>query len=317
MLFICLLYLAHYTLYRFRQAHFSRVCQDLTFCTSQGKGSLVICSVAEAKKKTIFLTNLFRPFKFLSVLPIKTSVVSKSTAAIFTLSDTVVSINSDLTVALWNTSNVTKGFAFKFISGSSLTNPCSHVLHDKNCVLSPNGKLVACHQGTKIEVHRLAESGKFHDTVIDADSGITNVCLTFSADSSLLLSYIQDSFNRQHFYVWDVQKKAISASFKSPGLLTVECFCISWDNRNLILCGEYEIEIWEYNQRPCRLLRRTIVEEPYQSVKFCQCAVSSDNELLFCCVANIIILFSLRVPDVHSSKRILRGHLGRIEFLSF
>ena len=270
-----------------------------------------------SEEKTIFLTNLFRPFKFLSVLPIKTSVVSKSIAAIFTSSDTVVSINSDLTVALWNTSNVTKGFAFKFISGSSLTNPCSHVLHDKNGVLSPNGKLVACHQGTKIEIHRLAESGKFHDTVIDADSGITNVCLTFSADSSLLLSYIQDSFNRQHFYVWDVQKKAISASFKSPGLLTVECFCISWDNRNLILCGEYEIEIWEYNQRPCRLLRRIIVEEPYQSVKFCQCAVSSDNELLFCCVANIIILFSLRVPDVHSSKRILRGHLGRIEFCKF
>jgi len=270
-----------------------------------------------SEEKTIFLTNLFRPFKFLSVLPIKTSVVSKSIAAIFTSSDTVMSISSDLTVTLWNTSNETKGLAFKFISGSSLTNPCSHVLHDKNCVLSPNGKLVACHQGTKIEVHRLAESGKFHDTVIDTDSGITNVCLTFSADSSLLLCYIQDSFNRQHFYVWDVQKKAISASFQSPGLLTVECFCISWDNRNLILCGEYGIEIWEYDQRPCRLLKRIIDEEPYKSVKFYQCAVSSDNELLCCCIANIIILFSLRVPDVHSSKQILRGHLGRIEFCKF
>ena len=61
--------------------------------------------------------------------------------------------------------------------------------------------------------------------------------LKFSADSSLLFVYIQDDFKGPLFYVWDVKKTSMSESFKSPGPLTVDCFCLSPDLKNLILCG--------------------------------------------------------------------------------
>ena len=271
------------------------------------------------EERTIFLRNLFNPFKFLSLSPaVKTAVVRKSIATIFASSDTVMSVSSDSKVALWITSDETKGFAFKFLSESSLTVSSSQVLHVKTCVISANGKLIAFHHETKIELHSFAESREFHCTVYQAESGLTDVSLTFSADSTLLLFCVQCSINEPHFFVWDVQKETMSTSFKSPGLLTVECCCLSSDNRELFLCGEYEIEIWEYdNKRPRRLLTRMGVERSYHSVKFSQCAVSLDNELLVCCIANIIIVYSLRVLDIHSSKRVLRGHLGRIEFCKF
>ena len=107
-------------------------------------------------------------------------------------------------------------------------------------------------------------------------------------------------------------------SFKSPGLLAaVECFCLSSDKRNLILCGEYEVEVWDFDELPGCLLNRIEVERTYKSVKFSQCAVSLDNELLVCCIANEIFVYDLHVADVRSSKRVLRGHLGKIEFCKF
>ncbi|KAJ7375998.1 Cilia- and flagella-associated protein 57 [Desmophyllum pertusum] len=208
----------HCTPYLCRQAQFSRVCRDLTFTTSQEKGS------AGTEEIAIALSNLFSPFTFFKVSRVKPSVIGKSIAAVF----------------------------------------------------RSNGKLMAIHQGTK------------------------------------------DSGNDQHFYVWDVQEKVMSASFKSPAFLTVECFCcLSSSTRELILCGEYEIEIWEYTKPSCRLLTRLGVERPYNSVTFSQCTISSDNQLLVCCIANTILVYSLHDPDVNSSKRVLRGHLGRIEFCRF
>ncbi|KAJ7336074.1 hypothetical protein OS493_013453 [Desmophyllum pertusum] len=128
----------------------------------------------------------------------------------------------------------------------------------------------------------------------------------------------QDSGNDQHFYVWDIQEKVMSASFKSPAFLTVECCCcLSSSTPELILCGEYAIEIWEYTKPSCRLLTRRAVERPYNSVTFSQCIISLDNQLLVCCIANRILVYSRHDPDVNSSKRVLRGHLGRIEFCRF
>ena len=181
----------------------------------------------------------------------------------------------------------------------------------QNYVFSPNGKLIACQREDQIELHSLvAESGHESRIMFEQDSAFT-VLFSFSADSTLLLFCIQSNIDKPHFYVWDVHNKIMVASFRSPVLLTVDFFCLSADKRKLILCGEYEIEIWEYDQQPRRLLARTGVERSY--VKFSKCAVSLDNELLICCIANKIILFSMRAPDVHSSKRVLRGHLGKIE----
>ncbi|KAJ7388176.1 Cilia- and flagella-associated protein 57 [Desmophyllum pertusum] len=125
---------------------------------------------------------------------------------------------------------------------SLLTTAGPLVLHVKNRVFSPDGKLMAIHQGTK------------------------------------------DSRNDQHFYVWDIQEKVMSASFKSPALFTVECL----------------LPLIEYRAYLVR-----------------QCTISLDNQLLVCCIANTILVYSVHDPDVNSSKRVLRGHLGRIEFCRF
>ena len=113
-------------------------------------------------------------------------------------------------------------------------------------------------------------------------------------------------------------RKLCQKKFTSPGLLTIDSFCLSSDNRNLILCGgECEIEIWEFSFYPLHLLKRICVERSFNPVKFSHCVVSQDKELLVCCLGNVIFVHSLQVADIHSSKRVLRGHLGKIEFCKF
>ena len=280
---------------------------NLSYIMKEGQVGYLFRSGTE--EKALFLTDFCSPFKFLSLLPkVNTSAVKKCNAAIFSSSVTVKSVSSDSLVALWHITD--KGMFF--LSDCSLVDSRHLVL--QNCVFSPNGKLIASQRGNQIDLHSLvAESGHESPRIFQQDNAFM-VLFSFSADSTLLLFCIQGNINNPHFYVWDVKNKIMVASFRSPGLLTVECFCLSADKRKLILCGDYEIEIWEYGKQPRRLLARTGVERSYRSVKFSKCAVSLDNELLICCIANVIILFSLRAPDVHSSKRVLRGHLGKIEF---
>ena len=185
-------------------------------------------------------------------------------------------------------------------------------------VLSPDGKVIALLQQTKVTLHRVESKG-FCCTVFKAEFGIMDACLKFSADSSLLFVCIQDSLKGPHFYVWDIRKKAMLHSFKSPALLlTVDCFCISSDMSYLVLCGGYnEIEVWEFKKDPFRLLESVGVEKFYNSVKFSLCIVSQDNELLVCCIANLIYVYKLTEANIYSSRQILRGHLGKIEFCRF
>ena len=281
--------------------------RNLFYFTKEGQVGYLFRS--ETEDTGLFLTDLCSPFKFLPLLPVKTtSAVKKSMAAIFSSSVTVKSVSSDSLVALWH---ITDKGMFLFPKCSLVD---SRHLVLQNCVFSPNGKLIACQGGNQTELHSLvAESAHESRIMFQQDNAFTAL-FSFSADSTLLLFCIQGKFNDPHFYVWDVHNKIMVASFRSPALLTVDCFCLSADKRKLILCGEYEIEIWEYDKQPCRLLVRAGVERSYRSVKFSKCAVSLDNELLICCIADVIILFSLRAPDVHSSKRVLSGHLGKIEF---
>ena len=187
-------------------------------------------------------------------------------------------------------------------------------------VLSPDGKVIALLQQTKVTLHRV-ESNGFCCTVFEAEFGIMDVCLKFSTDSSLLFVCIQDSLKGPHFYVWDIRRKAMSHSFESPGLLRpLDCFCISSDMSYLILCGGYnEIEVCEFKnlKDSFSLLQSVGVEKFYNSVKFSLCIVSQDNELLVCCIANLIYVYKLTVANIYSSRQILRGHLGKIEFCRF
>ena len=84
------------------------------------------------------------------------------------------------------------------------------------------------------------------------------------------------------------------------------------------MCSEYEIvEIWEYAEHNCRCLTRFAVGKPYNNVKFSQCTVSLDNQFLVCCIADVILVYNLHSSCISSSKQVLRGHLGRIEFCQF
>ena len=262
---------------------------------------------------SIFLPDLFSPWKFLPGLPGK----GKSIASIFNSGGTIFSVGLDSMAMLWQTADETKGIAV--VSASPLTETCPHVNHGKNIVLSPDGKHIAFRQETKVKIHSFEERNTdefLHSTVFEAATkcDFTVVCSAFSADSTLLLLCIQDSKSSPRFFVWDVQQKVMEACLKSPGLLNIECCCFSSDKRHVILCGDYEIEIWEYAKGTCQ---RFGVEKPYNSVKFSQCTVSLDNQLLVCCIANRILIYSLLAPDDNSSKRVLRGHLGRIEFCQF
>ena len=264
------------------------------------------------------ISNVFSPFKFIPLSLGKPSVVRKSVALFFHSSEAFISVGSDLEISLWQTTKDKEGLVFTF--QSILTTAVPLELRVEKCILSPDGKLMAIHHhGKKVELYSFAEPKlmTFLFVLFEAECEFSIPCGIFSTDSTLLLFCIQDRRKYPHFFVWDVERKVLSASFKSPRLLSVECCCLSSNKKKLILCGDYEIEIWEYDERPRRLLTRLGVERPYNSVKFSQCAFSSDDHFLVCCIANRILVYSLHCPDVNSSKRVLGGHLGRIEFCRF
>ena len=293
-----------------------------------------------AQERAVFLKNLFSPFKFLPSndedsaffltnlcssfklfrwLPQQKDNVAKCIAARFTSTHAVTCISSDSFVTSWTFKNDEYVVAFQLTSYFRLSGfPPAQLRHvTSTYVLSPDGKVIALLQQTKVTLHRVESKG-FCCTVFKAEFDITNTCLEFSADSSLLFVCIQDSLKGPHFYVWDIRKKAMSDSFKPGPLLTVDCFCISSDMSYLILCGgeDNEIEIRQF-KHPFRLLERMGVEKFYNSVKFSLCIVSQDNELLVCCIANLIYVYKLTVANIYSSRQILRGHLGKIEFCRF
>ena len=263
----------------------------------------------------ILLKSFFNPFKFFAVSPVKESNVGKSISAIFRSSNTVLSVSSDWMITSWETAANKEGVVF--IRQSLLTEPGVQSLPVKNCLLSSDGRLIAIHRETKLELYTFADNAggnKFLYSVYESKCEFTVACVAFSADSTLFLFCIQDRRRYPHLYVWDVQQEVMAASLKSPGLLTVECCCFSWDKRLIILCGDYEIEILDYTKDTCRRLG---VERPYHSVKFGQCTVSLDDQLLVCCIANRILIYNLLALNINSSKQVLRGHLGRIEFCRF
>ena len=268
------------------------------------------------EEKVVFLKNLFSPFKFFRRFhfgPVKTI------ATMFSSSHTVMCISSRSVVTFWNFQDDDDIAFFHFMFSFGLTSSLLKFSprHPK-FVLSPDGKLISVQYENKITLHNVTESKGFHCTVIEDNFGVMDACLHFTADSGLLFVCIHDDFKGPRFYVWDVRKQAMLDSFESPGLLkTIECFCFSSDMDKLILCGCYELEIWKFQKHPCRLLKRVEVGGFYNPVRFSQCTVSQDGEFLVCCIANLIFVYNLPLVNIHSSRQILRGHLGKIEFCRF
>ena len=237
----------------------------------------------DVEKRVVCLKNLFSPFQFFQWLPELKPDMEKSVAAMFSSSHTVRCISSDSFVALRNFEDDYDS-AFHFTSNSRLSFPlpaqASHVTN--KYVLSPDGERIALQLQNKITLHFVAESNKHPCTIFETECGIMDARLKFSADSSLLFVCIQDDFKGPLFYVWDVRRKSLSESFKSPGPPTVDCFCLSPDLNNLILCGgRYEIEIWDFKRHPRCLLKKMEVEGFYNPVKFSQCNVSLAMSCLF------------------------------------
>ena len=264
-------------------------------------------------ESSIVLTNLCSPFKFCpkTIAP----VMGKSITAMFRSSNTVLSISSDSNITLWETASDKQGIAI--IREYFLTKPGVQSLPMKNCLLSSDGKLIVIHQKTEVQLYSFednATDAQFLWTVYESQCEFTVAGFAFSADTTLLLFCIQDGGPFPHFHVCDVSHKVILATLKSLWLETVECCCFSSDNIHGIVCGDNQVEIWKYAEDTSRTFG---VKMPYQSVTFGQCNVSLDNQFLVCCIANVISIYDLHASDINSCKRVLRGHLGRIEFYQF
>ena len=275
---------------------------------------------SSGEERVVFLKNLCSPFNFFRFCAQKfDSMMFSST--MFSSSHTVTCISPASVVSLWNFKDHDDFMFFKIITSFPLSDSPGTLASPPKYVFSPDGKRIALQQKDKITLHCVEESQRYHCTVFEGNLGVVDACLQFSADSSLLFVCIQDSLKGPNFYVWDIRKKAMSHSFESPGLLlTLDCFCISSDMSYLILCGGYnEIEVCEFKnlKDPFRFLQSVGVEKFYNSVKFSLCIVSQDNELLVCCIANLIYVYKLTVANIYSSRKILRGHLGKIEFCRF
>ena len=284
---------------------------QIHYFTKQHECGYLFCS--DTEEKTILLSDLSSPFKFISASPVKLPVVEKMIAAVFCSTNTILSVGSYSKVSYWKTAEAKEGSRFIFQSLLDTSN-----LQVKNCVLSPNGQLIAIHQRSELMLYTCTNFSHVETcTVFTEEFGDTISSMTFSGDSASLLYCIRvwQSFTRG--VVWDVVGKLMSSSVKSQALIAVECCCISSGKQEIMLCGKYQIEIWKYGERSYHLSTTIRVEEMYHSVTFSQCIVSSDDQLLVCCIANTILVYRRSASDIISSKRVLLGHLGKIEFCRF
>ena len=275
------------------------------FTRERQAGYLFRCGTEET---AIFLTSLFSPFKFLPASNVTPSFVGKSMAVMFRSSNAVVSVSSDSMVTLMQNSTFADKEVITEDCIGRLTASSPQSLTVKNCALSSDGRLIAIHHESKIELYSLTES-KLKFLYSKCESTVT--CFAFSGDSTPLFLCTQGSGINSYFHVWDIQEDVVSARLDSRVNLTPECCCLSSDK--VVLCGNYTIEIWEYAEHTCRLITRLSVEKPYNLVRFSQCTLSVDDQFLVCCIADVILVYSLLTSNIDSSKQVFRGHLGRIE----
>ena len=235
----------------------------------------------------------------------------------YSSADTIKSISSCAILTSWKRTN--SDLPFTVVSRCCLrASPApsgGREAHMKNCAFSRNGEFLATHQGSKILLFKYDEFSIY--TVYEGEDDYTVSCLTFSADSTLLLFCMKRCNNTSSFSVWDVQNKVVLSS-KLLYLLAVDCCCFSSDNMKVIICEQVNIQIWEYAGNSCRRLKA--LEPPGLFTgfdKFTHCSVSSNNQMLACCIRDKILLYPFNPPRQQDVLEIPHGHLGRVEFCQF
>ena len=257
---------------------------------------------------TFFLSKLF-PFLRADLLQV--TFASEDAALVLYSDSTLALMKKDVTAFAWET---------------SLTHSFGGSQKVKKAQFSPDGKLIATHQGTNILLYRtMSESaaasidhGKCPDSVFKANDDFIVLHFTFSADNALLLFCTRRNIGLS-FFVWNVQEKVLSASFDSLGLTSEDCCCcFSSTNTELIICSEFHIEFWDHSSNPCRLLRRIETDVPYTDIdKLTHCTVSPENDLLAYCITDKILLCMLKPSTDQCVLQLPSAHLGKVEFCQF
>ena len=191
----------------------------------------------------------------------------------------------------------------------------------KSVVFSQSGGLIACHLGPKLYICNIFDDAFSH--LLCEDQCECDSChLTFSPDSTLLLHYIHNSNDIPRFQVWNVHSRALIVTFDFPAveslILPLDCCCLSSDNTKLIVCGGFIFEIWEYGASACRLIARIenhVFISSYS--EFTNCTVSSETNLLACCITDRIALCPMNIPTDQSVLLLPPAHLGKIELCQF
>ena len=185
----------------------------------------------------------------------------------------------------------------------------------EKCAFSSDGKLIAAHHGTMITLHNTIgqDCCRFVCSVFEADYEFSVLQLTFSANSAFLLFCIRSGF----FFLWDVEKRTMLASFDPPVASEDFCCCITEDYR-VLLCTELYIEIWDLATNASYPSTRLAIDVLYsEDDKITYCTLSRNNDLLACCVVDRILVFLFNVPNNQPVVKLPRAHLGKIEFCRF
>jgi len=277
---------------------------------------------ARGEEKIIFAREFPRSFLSLFSFPSEERPLTLA----FTSADIIWTFLSSGTLASWKTSGVDLSLS---LDTQTLLRVFSKDIYAERAVFSPDRKLIATHVGTEILLFGGSlRSDLFGECNLELlFSGFVGKCetslshLTFSPDSTLFLYYVPSSNNQPRFFVWDLQKRRLrQGTFDSPlGPQPVHCCCFSADSTKLILCCAFQISIWEFHERPCRLLANLEPSGPFNGFdKFTHCTVSSDNELLACCIVDRILLYPVNAASGDQTiLQLPRAHLGRIEFFQF
>ena len=248
-------------------------------------------------------------------------VLKKAIQATFASADTILVLCSDLVLIVIKTKD--DGHALTTVSRTLLESLDCKSQQVTKCLFSQDGKLIVTHQGRKILLYGSGPGstnyGKCVASVYETEDEFKVVHFTFSADSALLLFCIIQGNNGPYFFEWHVQKKIMAASFESPRLMSKDCCCcFSSDNKELIICTAFYIEIWDHASRPWRLFRKVETEVPCREVdKVTHCTVSQDSGLLACCIVDRIHLYPLNTTTDQSILQLPPAHLGKIEFCQF
>ena len=139
-----------------------------------------------------------------------------------------------------------------------------------------------------------------------------------STDGKKLLQCFTDEF-AQIVNIWKNGRVISSlSSFQQISLVNVECGCFVPGNENfVVLCGGYEIQIWDYNHQTCVQTYRIFFRNYKVKCTFCTCSVNAD--LLACCVGDRVDIFSLRPTGKRAEKAEtqLTGHCGCVRWCQF